>query len=320
MSRAGLGLICAAMLMALSGCGGLASGADESSPPRQAKPRADADAAADQATRPRRGPARVTTAASRCCSSGRDKRKGIVGERTDAIIVASVDPASGKVAMISLPRDTVSVPTAPGRTYADRINALFFDIQSGRGKRKAALDKVRDTLAYAFDTEIDHYALVDFDGLVRLVDAIGGVTVELKEPFIDPTMHITERGLRLKAGTQHLDGKKALSFSRSRHTSTDYDRSRRQQQVLVGAAERVAEKGADILPALVEMVRKKVVTDLPPRAAPALLELAGSVDLARPRSIVLEPVRWARQLPGSYTIAPKVVEIQKLFDRLFASG
>jgi polyisoprenyl-teichoic acid--peptidoglycan teichoic acid transferase len=319
MSRAGLGLFCAAMLVALSGCGGLASGADESSPPRQAKPRATPT---PQPTKP---PVRVEDLLG---SDGRltvlllgtDKRKGIVGERTDAIIVASVDPASGKVAMISLPRDTVSVPTAPGRTYADRINALFFDLQSGRGKRKAALDKVRDTLAYAFDTEIDHYALVDFDGLIRLVDAIGGVTVELKEPFIDPTMHITERGLRLKAGIQHLDGKKALSFSRSRHTSTDYDRSRRQQQVLVGAAERVAEQGADILPALVEMVRKKVVTDLPPRAAPALLELAGSVDLARPRSIVLEPVRWARQLPGSYTIAPKVVEIQKLFDRLFASG
>jgi LCP family protein required for cell wall assembly len=319
MSRAGLGLICAAMLLALSGCGGLASGADESAPPRRAKPRATPTPA------PTKPPIRV---ADLLGSDGRltvlllgtDKRKNIVGERTDAIIIASVDPASGRVAMISLPRDTVSVPIAPGRTYADRINALFFDLQSGRGKRKAALDKVRDTLAYAFDTEIDHYALVDFDGLIRLVDAIGGVSVELEEPLIDPTMHITKRGLRLKAGKQDLDGKKALSFSRTRHTSTDYDRSRRQHQVLVGAAERIAEEGDGILTALIAVVRKKVVTDLPPRAAPALLELAASVDLTRPRSIVLEPVRWARQLPGSYTIAPKVVEIRKLFDRLFGSG
>jgi LCP family protein required for cell wall assembly len=319
MSRAGLGLICAAMLLTLTGCGGLASGADESPPPRQARPRATPTPA------PTKPPIRVRDLLG---SDGRltvlllgtDKREGIVGERTDAIIIVSVDPGSGKVAMVSLPRDTVAVPIAPGRTYADRINALFFDVQSGRGKRKAALDKVRDTLAYAFDTEIDHYALVDFDGLIRLVDAIGGVSLKLKEPLIDPSMHITKRGLRLKAGPQHLDGKTALSFSRSRHTSTDYDRSRRQHQLLVGAAERIAVDGDDVLPALVEVVRKKVVTDLPPRAAPALLELAGNVDLTRPRSIVLEPARWARQLPGSYTIAPRVVEIQKLFDRLFAPG
>ena len=65
---------------------------------------------------------------------GSDKRKRIVGERTDAIIVASVDPKSGKVAMVSLPRDTVNVPTAPGRVYAERINALFFELQARQGQ------------------------------------------------------------------------------------------------------------------------------------------------------------------------------------------
>jgi LCP family protein required for cell wall assembly len=251
---------------------------------------------------------------------GSDRRDGIIGERTDAIIVASVDPDRGKVAMVSLPRDTVNVPTAPGRVYAGRINALYFELRAGKGKRKAALDKLRDTLAYAFDTEIDYYALVEFDGLTRLVNAIGGVSVELEQPFIDPTMHITERGLRLKAGTQRLDGREALAFSRSRHTSSDYDRSRRQHQVLVGAAERLAACDGDILPVLVELARKKVVTDLPLRAAPALLELAGKVDLDRPRSIVLEPTRWARQLASSYTIAPRVLEVHKLFARLFGAG
>ena len=91
--------------------------------------------------------------------------------------------------MVSLPRDTVNVPTAPGRVYAERINALFFTLQGGKGKRKAALDKFRDTLAYAFDTEIDYYALVEFDGLERLVKTIGGVSVDLEEPLVDPTMH-----------------------------------------------------------------------------------------------------------------------------------
>jgi len=251
---------------------------------------------------------------------GSDRRKKIAGERTDAIIVASVDPRSGKLAMVSLPRDTVNVPTAPGRVYGERINALFFALQSGKGKRKAALDKLRDTLAYAFDTEIDYYALVEFEGLVRLVQAIGGVSVKLDQPLIDPTMHIGKRGLRLKAGRQHLDGKQALAFSRSRHTSSDYDRSRRQHQVLSGAVEQVLGTGAGLLPVLVSTARKHVVTDLPLRAAPALLELASDSDLAKVRSIVLEPPRWPRQVAGGYTIAPRVIEIQKLFDRLFGAG
>jgi len=319
MSRTGFGLICAAMLLMLSGCGDLASGADQTPPPRQRKARATPTPA------PTKPPIEVADLLGRdgrltVLLLGSDRRKAIVGERTDAIIVASADPDSGKVAMVSLPRDTVNVPTAPGRVYTGRINALFFELQSGKRKRKAALDKLRDTLAYAFDTEIDYYALVDFEGLVRLVETVGGISVKLDAPFVDPTMHLGERGLRLKAGTQRLDGKKALAFARSRHTSSDYDRSRRQHQVLVGAAQRVAAQGDSILPVLVAMVRKKVVTDLPMRAAPALLELAATVDLGTPRSVVLEPLRWARPLPSTYTIAPRVLEVQKLFDRLFGSG
>ena len=159
--------------------------------------------------------------------------------------------------------------------------------------------------------------LVDFDGLVKLIDAIGGIEVTLEEELIDPSMHIGSRGLRLRAGTPRLTGKEALAFARSRHTDSDYDRSRRQQQVILAAAEKVRERGLAALPALVELAHKRTITDIPLRAAPALLELAGRADLADPRSVVLEPVRWARVLPDSYTISPRVLEVQKLFDRLF---
>jgi len=251
---------------------------------------------------------------------GSDRRKGIAGERTDAIIVATIDPASGKVAMVSLPRDTVNVPIAPGQAYPGRINTLYGELQASTGKKKTALTRLREALAYAFDTEIDYYALVDFDGLVRLVDSIGGVEIELAEELIDPSMHLGKKGLRLKAGTPNLDGKEALAFSRTRHTDSDYDRSRRQQQVIIAAGARVREAGLSALPALVELARKKLTTDIPMRAAPALLELAAAADLEKPRSFVLEPVRWARELPGSYTITPRVTEVQKLFARLMSDA
>jgi LCP family protein required for cell wall assembly len=323
MTRATLGLLCAAMLIVVTGCSGLVSGADPTAAPRERKARATPRPTPTPA--PTKPPLRVADLVGKdgrltVLLLGSDRRKRIVGERTDAIIVASLDPRTGRLAMVSLPRDTVNVPTAPGRVYGERINALFFTLQGGKGKRKAALDKLRDTLAYAFDTEIDYYALTDFEGLVRLVQTIGGVTVKLDAPLIDPSMHIGKRGLRLKKGTQQLDGQHALAFTRSRHSSSDYDRSRRQHQVLGGAVEGVLDGGAGLLPALVATVRKHVVTDLPVRAAPALLELAGDIDLAKARSIVLEPPRWTRQVTGGYTIAPRVIEIQKLFDRLFGAS
>ena len=129
-------------------------------------------------------------------------------------------------------------------------------------------------------------------------------------------MHIGKNGLKLKAGERELDGKKALAFSRSRHTDSDYDRSKRQHQVLAAAADKVRKRGPDSSAPLVEVARKKVVTDLPVRAAPALLELAGEADLDQVKSVVLEPGRYARELAGSYTIVPKVLEQQRLFDRI----
>ena len=321
MSRARLGLTCAALLIALSGCSGLAA-SGEQEPTRRPRDRAAAEATPPPTPQPTAAPPTVAELAGEdgrltVLILGSDVRKGIAGERTDAIIVATIDPASGRVAMVSLPRDTVNVPIAPGVAYPDRINTLYLDLKSQTGKSKAALTKLKEALGYAFGTQIDHYVMVDFDGLVKLIDAIGGIEVALEEDLIDESMHIGSRGLRLRAGTPRLTGKEALAFARSRHTDSDYDRSRRQQQVLAAAAEKVRQRGLAVLPALVELARTKTMTDIPLRAAPALLELAGRADLSDPRSVVLEPVRWARVMPDSYTISPRVLEVQKLFDRLF---
>jgi LCP family protein required for cell wall assembly len=325
MSRFVTTLLCAVLCIVVAGCSGLAadSDADGTDRPegRTAKP-ARATPRPTPTPEPTPEPIEVADLVGRdgrftVLLLGSDKRKGIVGERTDTIIVATIDPLSGRVAMVSLPRDTVNVPIAPGQAYSDRINTLYFDLLGSGGKRKVALGKLRERLSYAFDTEIDRAALIDFDGLTRLIDSIGGIDVRLKEPLIDPSMHIGKKGLRLKAGRQHLDGKEALAFSRSRHTDSDYDRARRQQQVISATAAKVRDRGIAALPALVELVRQKMVTDIPIAAAPAFLELAASADLGHVSSVVLEPPRWTRTIPGTYAISPRVVEVQKLFDRLF---
>lgn len=318
MSRVLLGLISAVLAFSLAGCAGLAAGsqqASEDAPGRVAR--------AEPTPTPKPTPEPITVD-DLLGSDGRltvlilgsDQREGVIGTRTDAIIVATLNPVSGRVVLASLPRDTVNVPIAPGRTYPGRINALFWEYERAMGKTKPALKRFSSELAYAFGIEIDYYAMVEFDGLIRLVNSIGGIDVTLKESLVDPTIHIGKNGLRLRAGGHHLDGRKTLAFSRSRHSDTDYDRSRRQHQVLTAAAGKVRKRGAEQLPNLVEVARKKMITDMPLRAAPALLELAVVANLDKVKSVVLEPGLYARELPGTYTITPRVLEVQRLFDRL----
>jgi LCP family protein required for cell wall assembly len=322
MSRVLLGLISAILVFAVSGCAGLAAGVEDGSKTGKTGKGGKTAKVEKPKPTPTKPPLKIADLVG---SDGRltvlilgsDARDNVIGQRTDTIIVVTIDPGTGRVAMVSLPRDTVNVPIAPGKAYQGRINSLFWEYERSTGKAKTALKKTKNALAYAFDTEIDYYALVEFTGLVRLINSIGGIDVTLDEALIDPTMHLGKRGLRLKAGERHLDGKKALAFSRSRHSDSDYDRSRRQQQVLAATAARIRARGITALPALVELVREKVVTDMPVRAAPALLELAGTAKLGSPKSVVLAPGRWARQLPGSYTITPRVLEVQTMFDRVF---
>ena len=317
MSRALLALVAFLLALTVSGCAELAVGAGND----QSKGTRGKQAVADPTPEPTKPPLRVDDLVGEdgrltVLLLGSDYREGVIGSRTDAIIVASLNPRSGRVAMVSLPRDTVNVPIAPGQVYSSRINSLFWEYERAAGKSKPALKQVKRDLSYAFGVEIDYYALVEFEGLIRLINSIGGVDVTLTEALIDPTMHIGDNGLKLKAGRRELDGKKALAFSRSRHSDSDYDRSRRQHQVLTATTEKVRKRGEDQLASLVDIVRKKVVTDMPMRAAPALLELASTAGLDKVKSVVLEPGRYARQLVGSYTIAPKVLEQQKLFDRI----
>ncbi len=250
---------------------------------------------------------------------GSDARRTVTGERTDAIIVATIDPGTGRVAMASLPRDTVNVPIGPGRVFAspNRINALLQAYELDGADREEALRRTTKAIAYAFDIEIDGYVLIGFRGLERLIEQIGGVTVVLDAPLVDPTMHLSKKGLRLKAGPNELAGNEALAFARTRHSDSDYQRAARQQQLIAAAGGKVVANGADALPALAEYALTQVETDIPLSALPVLAELGERARWRTARSIVLAPSTWAG--PGSvlYTIELKLDPVRRLFQRLF---
>lgn len=187
---------------------------------------------------------------------------------TDTLIIAVLLPDSGRAALLSIPRDLwVYIPD----TGMAKINqATFFGAR--RGDEDGGIGLLKETLLYNLGIEVDHYARVDFSGFSSLVDSLGGIIVtvdctiedwKLKEQDLDKQDPNNWELVQLETGVHILDGDWSLWYARSRRTSSDLDRNRRQQDILRAIWRRLESQGflADI-PALWEQWQSYVDTDL----------------------------------------------------------
>ena len=169
---------------------------------------------------------------------------------SQTMIVVSIDPSTHQVTMLSLPRDLwVDIPGHPSA----KIDLAY--AQGGAPLARATVEK-------AFKIPIHYYAWVGLNGLVRVIDRVGGVDLDVLHPVLDDNYpndfggsgYGTER-VYLAAGPQHLDGRHALQYVRSRHGDllSDFGRSVRQQQLLLAIQQRVA--GMDLVTALPTFAR-----------------------------------------------------------------
>ncbi|MFN8521345.1 MAG: LCP family protein [Chloroflexota bacterium] len=253
---------------------------------------------------------------------GVDSRTKKITGRTDAIMFVTVNPATGRVAMASVPRDMVQVPIGPNRTFGSnfvRINALYLTLAQGVSQRKG-LQRMVKAMEYMSGIEIDRYAMIGFDGVRSLVNRIGGVDVKLSSPLVDRSMHVVmngKRGLVLKKGKNHLTGPVALSFARTRHTDNDYERARRQQQLIIAAIQKVIKNGPKRLPALLKSFKGNIVTNFDVKDGLTLLALAETANLKKFKSYVLGPTKWAGQGDGVYTTKLKIDAVRQMFQKEF---
>ncbi|NUM49422.1 MAG: LCP family protein, partial [Anaerolineales bacterium] len=205
---------------------------------------------------------------------------GIIS-RTDTIIIASIRPGDRMVSLISLPRDLYV--DIPGRGM-NRINTAFvygeLDHYPGGG---AAL--LRDTIYNNLGVTIDHIAMVNFDGFRQIVDTLGGVDVPLACPFADYRLNGATQSLywySVGPGVVHMDGYTALWYARSRMSSNDFDRGRRQQEILRAIYTKALQ--LDIvpqIPSLYQNFQQVVLTDM---TLADILELVPlSLDVSAPR-------------------------------------
>ncbi len=157
---------------------------------------------------------------------GQDRRPGEGRQRSDAMIVCSINPKTKKVSLISFLRDLyVRIPG-----YSDnRLNAAYVF---------GGFPLLKETLDANFNIHIDGCFEVDFSGFTALIDKIGGVDINLTEAE-------SERVPGSQPGMNHLDGTQALAYSRIRKIDTDFNRTNRQRTVLLAAFDVV--KGKNLL-------------------------------------------------------------------------
>jgi LCP family protein required for cell wall assembly len=255
---------------------------------------------------------------------GIDRRAGTSwGFRTDTIMVISLEPDGRAASILSIPRD-LQVPI-PGHGE-DRINTanVWGYSKEDPGAGPALLQA---TIEGNFGIPIDGYLMVDFVAFGRIVDALGGIDVDVPKALHDtrypdprPGDPYAFKTLDIAAGLQHMDGRRALEYARSRMSTTDFDRAKRQQQVLLAIRQKALRLDAiPRWPSLAATVLDSVKTDMSAGKLLAVAFSALTIEPSRLKQAVLEPplVVAHRRADGAAVQLPQWERIDPLLDDLF---
>jgi LCP family protein required for cell wall assembly len=231
------------------------------------------------------------------------------GFRTDTMMVVSIDPVTKQVAMFSIPRDTTGVPMPPksrlsqlwGSVFPYKLNSLWKLSDKYRNLfPNGGVDALKQALGYLFfgnQGAIQYYVLVDFRGFQKVVDTFGGVTINVPYPIVDNSYpgnagngHSGQHyRVFIPAGIQHMNGDQALTYARSRHGTSDYDRASRQQRVLIALEQEAnIDEISSHLSELVDDLSTTIHTDIPqgPDVLAPMLQMAKSIKMNDIQSVV----------------------------------
>lgn len=170
---------------------------------------------------------------------------GVIGGDflSDSIMVVSLKPKENKVAMISIPRDLYV--EVPGGGYQAKINAVY--AYGETGEKKQGLSQAKKIVSEVTGLPIHYSIIINFNGFRQLIDAIGGVEIELETPFYETTQFVKGKEcggqFTLPKGLNVLDGETALCYVRARENTSDFDRAKRQQVVLQSLKDKLISLG-----------------------------------------------------------------------------
>jgi LCP family protein required for cell wall assembly len=244
---------------------------------------------------------------------GSDAGRDRWSRRMDVMLLVEIDVATGKVAMIGLPRNLYNAPFPPGPAhdavacgcFKDLLNALYVeatvrhpDLWPGTGA-VAGIGAVRSVVSEITGRPVDAVVVADLWGMIKVVDAMGGIDINVPSAVYDSSYPDPVYGrieLYIKAGKQHFDGRLALAYARSRHMDSDYGRMARQQTLLLAVRDQMGPQTILNAPDLFNAAKGFTWTDLPRDSLPNLVELFGKAAHATVKQLRIVPPTYPSYL------------------------
>jgi LCP family protein required for cell wall assembly len=265
---------------------------------------------------------------------GADEQGG--AHNTDTMITVSIDPQTSQIVMFQLPRDTVDVPIPPGpaqsvygSVYQGKINSWYSavvgrpDFYPG-ARNTRGYNGLKAILGNLYGLDIKYFVEVNFRGFREVVNALGGVTINVQIPVLDdnfPNDEGRRERLYVPAGIQHMTGAEALDYARSRKSTSDFERGARQQRVIVSLREQLdVGQALRNIDALGKAIGGSVRTDIPRELVPQLLGLSEQIDTRSIRSVIFTPPFFQQEIlssPRGYIIVPNVDRIRAAVRQAF---
>jgi len=232
---------------------------------------------------------------------------------TDSIEILSYNKKTNAASLVSLPRDLQVL------VQDDRLDKLNTVYEYGYYHSSDPIAFVKNKISQITGVYIDKMVVINFSSFKEIVDSLGGVDITLAKPFDENKQWGYE--FHLPAGLNHLDGQQALYYARSRYSSTDFDRSQRQQQIMLAIKDKLVNLNLMSDPVktfnIFNAIRKDIVTDIGIFDINQFLSLAKQVDFNKVKKYVISTdnlVHEARDTNNSYILLPNVAEFKEIKD------
>ena len=250
---------------------------------------------------------------------GTDRRPGAVNWRTDTLILASINQQEKTVGLLSIPRDLwVQIPGIG----AQRINTADFYGEyyhlPGGGPQT-----IKSTIERNLGIRVHYYVRVGFDAFRSAIDTLGGIDVDVDCPLVENNFYddYGRANLNFQPGVTHMDGVAALRYARSRYTTNDYDRARRQRKVLLAMWGKALS--LNLLPKwpdLYNQFHDSVQTDMGPVELTALTWIGSQLHFDRLKSLAIDnhsTTPWIGP-SGEDVLLPQPEKIHSLLVQFFS--
>jgi LCP family protein required for cell wall assembly len=249
------------------------------------------------------------------------------GLRPDSLTVASIDAETGRTVLIGLPRNLEDVPFPRGSVMADRfpngfdcegcelnsVNTWANDHHRLFGKKHPGVEATMGAVEEITGLDLNYYAMVNLRGFAKLVDAVGGVTIDVKERTAIGGIGAPIRGW-IPKGEQRLDGAQTLWYARSRVQNDDWSRMGRQKCVMNAMLHQLSPQAVLMnVEKIADSSRSLLTTNIPAKQLGTFMDLALKARNEKVSTLSLVP-------PVIYTGNPDYDKVRRLVDRAIAKA